>query len=119
VYPEDQAMQESQTREALKKGYDSGTLVETVLVRLPRLKGAAGHLELFGCLTLGDALGLQLEILIKAFSAFNAIPSWVGCLIALVPGLDYGFHSALLVHPLPWYGHGSGWRGRRRISTLR
>jgi hypothetical protein len=35
-----------------------------------------------------------------------------------VPGLDYGSHSALLVHPLPWYGHGSGWRGRRRISTL-
>ena len=38
--------------------------------------------------------------------------------MALLPGLDYGSHSALLVHPLPWYDHGSGWRGRLHISTL-
>jgi hypothetical protein len=112
-------MQESQSRGALKKGHDRGTLIETVLVRLPRVEGAAGHLALVGCLTLGDALGLPLARLIKACSAFHAIPSWVGGLMALVPGLDYGVHSALLVHPLPWYGHGLGWRGRRRIATLR
>src|SRR5262249_15159361 len=118
MYPEDQAMQESKTRGALKKGHNSGTLVVTFLVRLPRLEGAAGHIELFGRLPMGEALSLQLAILIKACSAFKAIPSWVMCLMALVPGLDYGAHSALLVHPLPWSGHGSGWRGRPHIATL-
>jgi hypothetical protein len=106
VYPEHQTMQESETWNTLKKGHDRGTLVETFLVRLPRLEGAAGNIKLLGCLTLGEALGLQLEILIKAFSAFQATPSWEVCLIAWLPGLDYGSHSALLVHPLPWYGHG-------------
>ena len=106
------------SRGAWKTGHARGPLVETVGGRLPRWEGAAGPRALWGGLTLGDALGLQLEILVKAFSAFHAIPSWVGCRIALVPGLDYGSHSALLVHPLPWYSHGLGWRGRRRISTL-
>lgn len=105
-YPEHQTMQESATWNALKKGHDRGTLVETFLVRLPRLEGAAGHSQLVGCLTLGEALGLELERLLKAFSAFQATPSWEVCLIAWLPGLDYGSHSALLVHPLPWYGHG-------------
>jgi hypothetical protein len=112
-------MQESQTRGTVKKDHASGTRVETVVGRLPRSEGAAGHLALCGGLTLGEAVGLQREIRIKAFSAFHAIPAWLGCLMALVPGLDEGFHSALLVHPLSWYGHGSGWRGRRRIATLR
>src|SRR6266702_8183788 len=106
VYPEHQTMQESETWNTLKKGHDRGTLVETCLVRLPRLEGAAGNIKLLGCLTLGEALGLELEILIKAFSAFQATPSREVCLIAWLPGLDYGSHSALLVHPLPWYGHG-------------
>jgi hypothetical protein len=118
VYPEDEAMQESKTWEALKKGHHSGTRIETCLVRLPRLEGTAGHIELVGRLPLGEALGLQRAILIKARSAFKAIPAWVVCLIALLPGLDYGAHSVLLVHPLPWSGHGSGWRGRLRIATL-
>jgi hypothetical protein len=68
-------MQKSETWHALKQGHDRGTLVETFLVRLPRLEGAAGHSKLLGCLTLGEALGVQLERLIKAFSAFQATPS--------------------------------------------
>jgi len=99
-------MQESETWNAVKKGHDRGTLVETFLVRLPRLEGAAGHITLLGCLTLGEALGLPRERLIKAFSAFQATPSWEVCLIVWLPGLADGSHRALLVHPLPWYGQG-------------
>ncbi len=63
------------TWEALKKGHHSGTLIETCLVRLPRLEGTAGHIELVGRLPLGETLGLQRAILIKARSAFKAIPA--------------------------------------------
>jgi hypothetical protein len=98
-------MQASETWNAVKKGHDRGTLVETFLVRLPRLEGAAGPITLVGCLTLGEAVGVPLERLIKVCSAFQATPSWEVCLIAWLPALDYGSHSALLVHPLPWYGH--------------
>ena len=94
-------MQEGQTWGTLQKGHDSGMLIEAFVIRLPCLKRAAGHLKLLGCLTLGDALGLQLEILIKAFSAFSAIPVWVAIVIASWLGLDYGAHSDLLCHPLP------------------
>src|SRR6516164_1578115 len=104
-------MQERKTWEALKKSLHSGTLIETCLVRPPRLERTAGHSELVGRLPLGETLGLQRAIRIKARSAFKAIPACVVCLIALLPGLDYGAHSVLLVHPLPWSGHGSGWRG--------
>jgi len=75
VYPEDEAMQESKTWEALKKGHHSGTLIEPCLGRLPRLEGTAGPLELVGRLPLGETLGLQRAIRIKARSAFKAIPA--------------------------------------------
>jgi hypothetical protein len=118
VYPADEAMPASQTWEAVNKGHHSGTRIATCLVRLPRLEGPARHIELVGRLPLGETLGLQRAILIKARSAFKAIPACVVCLRALLPGLDSGAHHVLLVHPLPWSGHGSGWRGRLRIATL-
>jgi len=104
--PEHQTMPESATWNAVKKGHDRGTLGETCLGRLPRVEGAAGHRKLGGCLPLGEALGLPRERLLKACRAFQATPSWEVGLIAWLPGLDEGSHSALRVHPLPWYGHG-------------
>ena len=93
---EDQAMQEGETGDTVKKGHDRGTLVEALLVRPPRLQRAAGHVKHLGRLTLGEPLGLQIAILLKQVSAFDAIPALVAILIASLLVLDYCSHSDLL-----------------------
>ena len=62
----------------------------------PRLKRGAGHFELFGGLTLGDALGAQLPVLRKEVRTFESIPAWLAVRVALLGVLDEGSHGDLL-----------------------
>ncbi len=55
-------MQEGETGNTVKKGHDRRTRIEAFLIHAPRLQRAAGNRKDLGCLTLGDALGLQLAI---------------------------------------------------------
>ena len=98
---QDQAMQEGETGDAVKKRHDRGTRIEALLVRPPRLQRAAGHVKHLGRLTLGEPLGLQIAILLKQLSAFDAIPALVAILIASLLVLDDCSHSYLLFHPSP------------------
>ena len=84
---EDQAMQEGETGDALKKRHDSGTRIEALLVRPPRLQRAAGHLKHLGRLTLGEPLGLQSAILRQTGPRVRCDPSVGGdhhCLVACI-----------------------------------
>jgi hypothetical protein len=100
---QDEAMQEGEPRRSVKKRHDCGTLVEALLVRPPGLQRAAGNLKHLGRLTLGDALGFAIDILLKQLSAFHAIPALVTILIATLLVMDDGSHSYLLVlKPLLW-----------------
>src|SRR5215204_4843860 len=109
--PENETMQEGQPRSALKKDHNARMFVKALLVHPPGLKRAAGNLKRRGCLTQGEPLGLQSEILIEEVRAAGAIPSWgaiiMACAIimALWRGLDDGSHSDLLLIPLPCCCH--------------
>jgi len=92
---------------AVKKATDSGTLVELSWyvchaggLRTPRaLWGLSGR-----------CLGLATRELIKACSAFNAIPSWGGA-HGFGAGLDDGFPQRHHMFTLPWYASGAGAAG--------
>jgi len=100
---QDKSMQEGETRNTLKKLNDRGTLVEALLVRPPRLQRGAGHLQLLGRLTLGEALGVQIAIPLKQVSAFEAIPALGAIITATLLGIDDCSHSSLLLlKPLSW-----------------
>ena len=66
----------------------------------PGLQGGSGNLELFGGLTLGDALSSQLPILLKEVRTFESIPAWLALRVALLRVLDDGSHSDLLCQSL-------------------
>ena len=66
----------------------------------PGLQGGSGNLELLSGLTLGDALGSQLPVLLKEVRAFEAIPAWLAVRVALLRVLDDGSHSDLLCQSL-------------------
>jgi len=83
VYPKHQTRPEGKTRGTVKKSHDSGMLVKTCLIHAPGLQRAAGHGERLGGLPQGEALGLQLAILIKECSASGAIPAWMTSIIVL------------------------------------
>jgi len=89
-------MQEGETRRAVKKCHDRGTLVEALLVRPPRLQRAAGHLKHLGRLTLRKALGFEITIPLKQLRAFDAIPALGAILVASLRILDDCAHSDLL-----------------------
>ena len=59
----------------------------------PGLQGRARRLELFGGLTLGDALGSQRLVLLKEVRTFESIPVWLALRVALLLVLDDGSHS--------------------------
>jgi hypothetical protein len=59
---QDQAMQEGKTRRTVTKGHASGTRIEALVVGLPGLERAAGHMEQLGCLPMGEPLRLQIAI---------------------------------------------------------
>jgi hypothetical protein len=90
-------MQEGKTWSTLEKGHDGRVFIKTFLIGPPRLKRATGNLKCLGGLTQGEALSLQIEILIEAFSASGAIPPGGAISIASGCGLDYGCHGDLLV----------------------
>jgi hypothetical protein len=115
---QDQSMQEGESQNAVKKCYDSGTRVQA-LVHPPCLKRATGHVERLGRLTLGEALGLQIVILLKALRAFNAIPALVAIIAVALCILDDCAHSYLLFQPFALMRDGSGWRDSFLVSTLR
>ena len=100
VGPDNEAMQEGQPGRTLKKGPDSGILVEAVLIGLPRLQSGSGNLKLLSRLTLGHALGSQLMVLREEICTFEPIPACLVIIVALWLGLHYGFHSDLLCSSL-------------------
>jgi hypothetical protein len=83
-----QPMHEGKSRTALKELGHMGTDVESVMPRPPGLNGRSGNLELFGGLTLGDALGSQLPVLLKEVRTFESIPAWLAVRVALLLVLD-------------------------------
>src|SRR5919198_2802682 len=91
-------MQESQTRDAMKKCDDSGALIKGLLIRQPGLQGTAGHVQHLGGLALGETLGVQVTISFKQVSAFEARPALVAIMLATVLFLDYRCHR---LPPLP------------------
>ena len=68
----------------------------------PGLQGGSGNLKLLSSLTLGDALGSQLTILLEEVRTFESIPAWLAVIVALLRVLDDGSHSDLLFHPSPF-----------------
>ena len=62
----------------------------------PGLQSRSGNLELFGGLTLGDALSSSLPVLFKEVRTFESIPAWLALRVALLLVLNYGSHSDLL-----------------------
>ena len=63
------------------------TDIEAVVPYAPGLQGCAGHLELFGRLTLGEPLSSQRSILFKEVRTFEAIPALAAFLIVTLLGL--------------------------------
>jgi hypothetical protein len=98
---DDQAMEEGEAGNAVKKRHDSRTLVDAFRVGLPRLQRAAGSIKHLGCLTLGCALCVQIAILRKQLSTFDALPALMALLIGTLLVLDDRSHSYLpLLKPL-------------------
>jgi hypothetical protein len=80
----------------LKKSDDRGFFIEALLIDLPGLKGSSGNLELLGGLTLRQALGSQLTVLLKQVSPFEPIPMGLAIIVALRLGWNNGTHGPLL-----------------------
>ena len=89
-------MQESETGHTMKKGHNRKTDIEAVVVQVPHLQRAAGHVKHLSCLTLGEPLGVQIVIPFKEVSTFGASPALVAIMLAALLCLDYRCHSYLL-----------------------
>ena len=76
------------------------TYIKGVVPEAPGLQGRSRHLELFGGLTFGDALGSQLPILLKEVCAFQSIPTGLAFGVTLLLIVDDGSHSDLLCQAL-------------------
>ena len=92
---ENQPMQEGKSGFTLKKLGDVGADIESRLLTAPSLQGRAGHLKLFGRLTLRDPLGLQLDILVKPVGLLEPIPAQVTVDIVKVSKTKYRCHGGL------------------------
>src|SRR5262245_20362785 len=106
---DDQAMQEGEPGDTVKKGHHLGTAIEAVLVRPPRLQCAARDVQHLGRLALGDSLGVQRAISFKQVSALAARPALVAIMIATVLCLDYRCHR---LPPLPKPLPCENWRAK-------
>jgi hypothetical protein len=80
-----------------------GTHIEAVVPDTPGLQSGSRHVELFGDLTLGEALSSQLSVLFKEVRALESIPMGLAFRVALLLVLDYGSHSDLLCQSLAGY----------------
>jgi hypothetical protein len=92
-------MQEGEPGHTVKKGHDRGTGIEAVVVHTPRLQCTARDVKHLGRLALGDTLSVQIAILRKQVSAFDARPALVTLLMTTLLVLDYRCHSYLLCTP--------------------
>jgi hypothetical protein len=99
VERQNQAMQEGETGNTVKKRHDSRTLVEAVRVRPPRLQRATGNVKHLGRLTLGKALSVAITLPLSPLSAFDALPALVAIIVASLLILDDCAHSYLLFQP--------------------
>jgi hypothetical protein len=84
----------------LKERGNMRTDIEGIVPDAPGLQGRSRHLELFGGLTLGEALGSQRPVLLKEVRTFESIPVWLALRGALLLVLDDGSHSDLLCQSL-------------------
>ena len=96
VEAHNQPMHEGEPRTALKELGHMGTDVEAVMPCAPGLKSGSGNLQLLSNLTLGQALGLQLTIMLEEVRTFESIPAWLAVIVALLRVFDDGSHSDLL-----------------------
>ncbi len=78
-----------------------GTAIERGMPCMLRLQGASGHLKLFGGLTLGDALRLQVEILFEQVGPLEAVPELMAVARVTVGEIDDNAHGYLPLKPLP------------------
>ncbi len=95
-----EAVQERQSRAALKELGDVGTDIQGVVPEAPGLQGGSRDLELLGSLTFGETLSAQLPVLLKEVCAFESTPTGLACRVALLLILNDGSHSDLLCQSL-------------------
>ena len=94
-------MEEGKSRAILKELGHMGTAIEGVMPGVPSWKGASGHLKLLGGLTLGDALSLQLQILLEQIGPLEAVPELMTVAIVAVWKINDSAHGYLPLTPLP------------------
>jgi len=70
------AVEEGETRNALKELNHPGTDIKPILLRAPHLQYGAGSLKPFSGLPLGEALGLQVAIRLEEFSTWIRSHRW-------------------------------------------
>jgi hypothetical protein len=101
----------------VEKRHARGTGIKAVVVGPPRLPWTAGHVKHRGCLARGDSQAMQLAIPCKEVRAFEASPTLVAILIAMVRGVDYRCQSYLpTAAPTMCEVEGSGWRGSSLVA---
>ena len=95
-----QPVHKSESGTTLKESGHIGTDIKGVMPCPPGLKSGAGHLKLLSSLTLGQALGSQLTIVLEEVRTCASIPAWLAVMVALLRILDDGSHSDLLCQAL-------------------
>ena len=94
-----QSMQKGESRTTSKELGHLGTDVEGVMPGVPSLQGASGHLQPLGGLTLGDALSLQVEILLEPIGPLEAVPELMTGAIVAVWKINDSAHGSLPLKP--------------------
>ena len=97
-------MQEGEPGHTVKKCHNCGRGLQTLLVRLPRRQGAAGHRKPRSGLALRDALGLEITILHAQIGTCETLPALVASIVASGLFLDSCSHRCLLVPPCALIG---------------
>ena len=102
VEGENEPMQESQSGAILKELGHMRTDIERVVPPAPGLECGAGNLKLFGGLTLGETLSLQLEITQRPVRPLETILSRRVLDIVEVGKIDDRAHVSLSLKSLPY-----------------
>jgi hypothetical protein len=101
VEGQNQAMQKGESRATLKELSHFWTDIEGVMPRVPRLQGASGHLKPLGSLTLGEALCLQVDILLEQIGPLEAVPALMTVDIGAVWKIHETAQGYLPLQPWP------------------